>query len=92
MRGDAELAHARISRQDNVDRRRQVARAPLLLEEMGDRRRADRLPRQGLGQGRIEGAGADVIKQSQEARGLGGQGGVAGGDGPRRATGSAGSR
>jgi hypothetical protein len=55
MRRDAKVSHARVGGQDEVDRRWQVAGAPVLVEQMGDRRRADRLPVEGLCQREVEG-------------------------------------
>jgi hypothetical protein len=55
MRCDAEVSHARIGGQDEIDRRWQVAGAPVLLEQMGDGGGADRLPIEGLGERAIEG-------------------------------------
>lgn len=70
MRRDAEIAHAGIGGQDDVDRRREMAGAPALLEEMGDRCRANGLPLEGLCQRRVEEAGADLIEEIEQAGGL----------------------
>jgi hypothetical protein len=47
VRRDAELAHARISGQDDVDRGQQPAGPPALIEDVRNRDGAEGAPREG---------------------------------------------
>jgi hypothetical protein len=56
-----------------VDRRREPAGPPSLVEDVGDGGGADRTARKGFGERRIEGGRADLIEQAQQVGGLAGE-------------------
>jgi hypothetical protein len=64
--GDAELAHARILGPDDVDRRRQPARPPALIEEVRDGDGAEGAPGEGLAEGGVERAGAHLVEEPEQ--------------------------
>ena len=73
MGRDAEVADARVGRQHEVEQGRLAAGAAALLEHVGDGGRANSAPRERLRERGVEGGGADLIEQAQQARGLAGQ-------------------
>jgi hypothetical protein len=74
MGRDAQLAHARIIGQHDGDRRRQPAGVAALIEDVRDGDGAEGAPRAGLAEGRIEGAGADLVEEPQQLGRGSGQG------------------
>jgi hypothetical protein len=62
---DAELAHARIIGQDDVDRRRQSPSPAALVEDVRDGDGAEGAPREGLAEGGIERAGAHLVEEPE---------------------------
>jgi len=81
MGRDPQVAHAGIGGQHEGDRRRLPTGAAALLEDVGDRGGADGAAADRLRQGRIEGAGADLVEQVQQARRLAGERLAAAGEG-----------
>ena len=73
MRRDAEIAHAGIGGQHEVERRGLAAGAAALLEHVGDGGGADRAAGEGLGERGLQRGRADLIEQAQQARGLAGE-------------------
>jgi len=67
MGGDAEVPHAGVGREDDLDRRRQAAGTALLLQEVGDGRGTDGLALERRGQRALERRGPHLVEEPQQA-------------------------
>ena len=73
MRRDPEVAYAGIGREHEVEQGRLAAGAAALVEHVRHGRGADRPPGEGLGERGLQRGRADLIEQTQQARGLTGE-------------------
>ena len=65
MGRNAQIAHAGIGGEHELDRGREPAGAAPGVEDMGDGSGTDRAAREGLGERDVEGTGAHLIEQAQ---------------------------